>query len=157
GPRLRARYRHAGAVAARRACPGRHAEPAGRHGARAAARRRHLAWAGRARRRLGLRRHRRHRADGAAPHRAGARVLRRQGAWRARSSAYDSSSPASALAITVGGLASHTLPGPERPGKLRLMALTVICSGAVEEPGPQLAQAPHDGWRMRAPMAAKVR
>jgi len=30
-----------------------------------------------------------------------------------------------ALAATVGGLASHTCPGPERPGKLRLMALIV--------------------------------
>jgi hypothetical protein len=34
-------------------------------------------------------------------------------------------SPANALAITVGGLANQTWPGPERPGKLRLMALTV--------------------------------
>jgi hypothetical protein len=65
--------------------------------------------------------------------------------------------PASALAMTVGGLASHTLPGPDRPGKLRLMALTVTWEGAVDEPGPQLAQAPQDGCRMRAPMAAKVR
>jgi hypothetical protein len=31
-----------------------------------------------------------------------------------------------ALAATVGGLASHTFPGPDRPGKLRLIALTVI-------------------------------
>ena len=30
-----------------------------------------------------------------------------------------------ALAATVAGLASHTCPGPERPGKLRLIALTV--------------------------------
>ena len=33
--------------------------------------------------------------------------------------------PAMALAATVEGLASQTSPGPERPGKLRLMALTV--------------------------------
>ena len=29
------------------------------------------------------------------------------------------------LAITVGGLASQTWPGPLRPGKLRLIAVTV--------------------------------
>jgi hypothetical protein len=65
--------------------------------------------------------------------------------------------PASALAITVAGLASQTWPGPERPGKLRLIALTVTCPASVDEPGPQFAQAPHDGCRMRAPAAAKVR
>ena len=54
------------------------------------------------------------------------------------------------------GLASQTLPGPERPGKLRLIALTVTCSGASEEPGPQLAQAPQEGCRMRAPTASKA-
>src|SRR6218665_3331128 len=43
------------------------------------------------------------------------------------------------------GLASHTWPGPERPGKLRLIALTVTCPASVEEPGPQLAQAPQPG------------
>ena len=41
------------------------------------------------------------------------------------SSANDTSRPAMALAATVAGLASHTWPGPERPGKLRLIALTV--------------------------------
>ena len=41
------------------------------------------------------------------------------------SSSNDTSSPAIALAATVAGLASQTAPGPERPGKLRLMALTV--------------------------------
>jgi hypothetical protein len=46
------------------------------------------------------------------------------GAW-ARSSSNEVRRPAMALAATVGGLASQTCPGPERPGKLRLMALTV--------------------------------
>jgi len=45
--------------------------------------------------------------------------------YRACNSANDASSPASALAMTVGGLASQTLPGPDRPGKFRLMALIV--------------------------------
>ncbi|MNY51774.1 hypothetical protein D3C86_1873920 [compost metagenome] len=83
--------------------------------------------------------------------------MRDQPGWRACNSANDISAPASALAITVGGLPSHTLPGPERPGKLRLMALIVTWPASVEDPGPQLAQAPHDGCRMRAPTAAKVR
>ncbi len=48
-----------------------------------------------------------------------------------------------ALATTVGRLASQTWPGPERPGKLRLIALTVTCDASVEDSGPQLAQAPH--------------
>ena len=39
-------------------------------------------------------------------------------------------------AATVGGLASQTLPGPLRPGKLRLIALTVTCDASVDEPGP---------------------
>jgi hypothetical protein len=43
----------------------------------------------------------------------------------ASSSSNDASVPAMALAATVAGLASHTCPGPERPGKLRLIALTV--------------------------------
>jgi hypothetical protein len=71
------------------------------------------------------------------------------------SSANDTSSPASALAITVGGLASQTWPGPERPAKLRLIALTVTCEAETDEPGPQLAQAPHDGCRMRAPAVSE--
>ena len=58
--------------------------------------------------------------------------------------------------MTVGGLASQTLPGPERPGKFRLMALIVTCEASVDDPGPQLAHAPQDGCRMRAPTAAKV-
>ena len=58
--------------------------------------------------------------------------------------------------MTVGGLASQTCPGPLRPGKFRLMALTVIWAGLTDEPGPQLAQAPHEGWSMCAPMAANV-
>src|SRR5881394_1170082 len=66
-------------------------------------------------------------------------------------SANDISRPPIALAATVGGLASHTLPGPERPGKLRLMALTVTWSADVDEPGPQPAHAPHDGCRSSAP------
>jgi hypothetical protein len=45
---------------------------------------------------------------------------------RSRSSSNEQSFPAMALAATVGGLASHTFPGPDRPGKLRLIALTVI-------------------------------
>jgi hypothetical protein len=53
--------------------------------------------------------------------------------------------PANALAMTVGGLANQTCPGPERPGKFRLIALTVTWSDDVEEPGPQLAQAPQEG------------
>ena len=65
-------------------------------------------------------------------------------------------SPASALAITVGGLASQTWPGPERPGKFRLMALTVTWAECVDEPGPQLAQAPHEGCKIRTPKAENV-
>ena len=75
---------------------------------------------------------------------------------RCRKASNDNNSPASALAITVGGLASQTCPGPERPGKLRLMALTVTCDASVDEPGPQLAQAPHEGCKIRTPKAAKV-
>ena len=44
--------------------------------------------------------------------------------------------PAIALAATVGGLASQTWPGPERPGKLRLIALTVTCSAVGRRTGP---------------------
>lgn len=65
-------------------------------------------------------------------------------------------SPANALAITVGGLANHTWPGPDRPGKFRLMALTVTCCAEVDDPGPQLAQAPQDGCSMRTFNAANV-
>ena len=54
------------------------------------------------------------------------------------SSSKDMSRPAKALAATVSGLASHTLPGPERPGKLRLMALTVTWSGRWETPGTRV-------------------
>lgn len=64
--------------------------------------------------------------------------------------------PPMALAATVGGLASQTLPGPERPGKLRLMALTVTCSTDVEEPGPQPAQAPQEGCSISAPTRSKA-
>ena len=60
------------------------------------------------------------------------------------------------LAATVAGLASHTCPGPDRPGKLRLIALTVTWSGRTDDPGPQLAQAPQDGCSNRAPTAAKA-
>ena len=51
-------------------------------------------------------------------------------------------SPAIALAATVGGLASQTLPGPERPEKLRLIALIVTSSACEDTPGPHRAQAP---------------
>jgi hypothetical protein len=68
----------------------------------------------------------------------------------------ETSLPASALAMTVLGLASHTCPGPDLPGKLRLIALTVTCDASVDDPGPQLAQAPQDGCRMRAPADANV-
>ena len=61
-----------------------------------------------------------------------------------------------ALAATVAGLANQTLPGPERPGKLRLIALTVTCSACDDEPGPQLAQAPQAGCSICAPTASKV-
>lgn len=61
-----------------------------------------------------------------------------------------------ALAATVGGLASQTLPGPPRPGKLRLMALTVTWPACDEPPGPQLPQAPQEGWSMRAPTCSKA-
>ena len=59
--------------------------------------------------------------------------------------------------MTVGGLASHTLPGPDRPGKFRLIALTVTWEGDEDDPGPQFAQAPQEGCSIRAPMASKVR
>lgn len=59
-------------------------------------------------------------------------------------------------AATVGGLTSQTLPDPDRPGKLRLMALTVTCSLRVDDPGPQLAQAPQPGSRSPAPTRGKV-
>ena len=61
-----------------------------------------------------------------------------------------------ALAATVGGLASQTCPGPERPGKLRLMALTVTCAASVDDPGPQLAQAPQAGSSSSAPTASNA-
>jgi hypothetical protein len=64
---------------------------------------------------------------------------------RCCNSANDAMRPSNALAATVGGLASHTLPGPDRPGKFRLIALMVTCSAWVDEPGPQFAHAPHDG------------
>jgi hypothetical protein len=44
---------------------------------------------------------------------------------RARDSSNEIGSPAIALAASVGGLASQTSLGPERPGKFRLKALTV--------------------------------
>src|SRR3712207_4341516 len=75
---------------------------------------------------------------------------------RAFSSSKEISSPAIALAATVGGLASQSWPGPPRPGKFRLMALTVTCSERVEVPGPQFAQAPQAGCRMVAPTRAKA-
>ena len=60
-----------------------------------------------------------------------------------------------ALAATVAGLASHTCPGPERPGTVRLIALTVTCDDSVDAPGPQLAQAPQAGCSSSAPAARK--
>src|SRR4051794_2732193 len=77
-------------------------------------------------------------------------------AIRAFSSSKEISSPAIALAATVGGLASQSWPGPPRPGKLRLMALTVTWSARVEVPGPQFAQAPQAGCRMVAPTRPKA-
>ena len=62
-----------------------------------------------------------------------------------------------ALAATVGGLASQTCPGPERPGKLRLIALTVTCSEAINDPGPQLAQAPQVPSSSAASASVSVR
>jgi hypothetical protein len=38
--------------------------------------------------------------------------------------------PATALAAVVYGLARYSCPGPDRPGKFRLMALMVTVSGA---------------------------
>lgn len=43
--------------------------------------------------------------------------------------------------------ASQTWSGAQRPGKLRLLALTVTCAASVDAPGPQLAQAPQEGRR----------
>jgi len=53
--------------------------------------------------------------------------------------------PAIALAATVSGLAKYINPGPDRPGKFRLIALTVTWSGLLLTPGPALMQAPQDG------------
>src|SRR3954467_452108 len=59
--------------------------------------------------------------------------------------------PTTALAATTSGDARYTCPGPERPGKLRLIALTVTCSLSVLTPGPALMHAPHDGLISSAP------
>ncbi len=64
--------------------------------------------------------------------------------------------PAMALAATTSGLARYTLPGPLRPGKLRLMADTVTSSGVNETPGPALMQAPHEGSTSSAPARVKM-
>ena len=53
--------------------------------------------------------------------------------------------PSTALAATVSGEARYSLPGPLRPVKLRLIALTVTWSGVDETPGPQPMQAPQPG------------
>src|ERR1700761_8072809 len=64
---------------------------------------------------------------------------------------YSTMCPATALAATVYGLARYIWPGPLRPGKLRFCALTTICSGLVETPGPALMQAPQLGSITIAP------
>src|SRR5262245_21358749 len=65
-------------------------------------------------------------------------------------------SPASADAATVYGLARYTCPGPERPGKSRLIALMVTVPGSELAPGPALMQAPHEGPSTSAPTARKI-
>lgn len=71
-------------------------------------------------------------------------------------SSNDTSRPAIALAATVYGLASQTLPGPDLPGKFRLIALTVTSLADSDAPGPQLAQAPQLGWSSSAPARSKA-
>ncbi|KAG1433969.1 hypothetical protein G6F57_021819 [Rhizopus arrhizus] len=123
-PRLRARHHRPGAHAAGRACAGRGAQPGPdaddgrrrRPGADPGHRHPHG--------RLALRRHGRHHRAVLPSHGAG-NGISLQAAYPACNSANDISLPARALAMTVGGLPSHTLPGPERPGKFRLMALMV--------------------------------
>ena len=46
---------------------------------------------------------------------------------------------------TSGSSSGDTFPGPERPGKFRLIALIVTCAASVDDPGPQFAHAPHAG------------
>src|SRR5262245_28983951 len=65
-------------------------------------------------------------------------------------------SPASAEAATVYGLARYTCPGPERPGKLRLIALMVTVAWSELAPGPALMQAPQEGPSTSAPTARKI-
>jgi hypothetical protein len=64
--------------------------------------------------------------------------------------------PAMALAATTSGLARYTLPGPLRPGKLRLIADTVTSSAVKETPGPALMHAPQEGSTSSAPALAKI-
>ena len=60
-----------------------------------------------------------------------------------------------ALAATTSGLAKYTWPGPLRPGKLRLIALTVTSDSVNETPGPALMHAPHEGSTSSTPIASK--
>ena len=60
------------------------------------------------------------------------------------------------LTVRLKGIPHYILPGPLRPGKLRLIALTVTCSRRVETPGPAAMQAPHDGSMIFAPAFSKT-
>ncbi len=55
-----------------------------------------------------------------------------------RNSSNETSSPAIALAATVGGLASQIWPGPLRPGKFRFCALTVTWSAVRRSAGAEI-------------------
>ena len=64
--------------------------------------------------------------------------------------------PSTALAATVKGEARYSLPGPLRPVKFRLMALTVTCSAFSDTPGPQPMHAPQPGWMTSTPARRKI-
>src|SRR5687768_1675929 len=65
--------------------------------------------------------------------------------------------PAIAEAATVYGDARYSWPGPDRPGKFRLIAEIVTSVFVRETPGPALMHAPHDGSTKIAPISLKTR
>src|SRR3990172_7384874 len=65
--------------------------------------------------------------------------------------------PGGGDAAPGNGEARYSWPGPERPGKLRLIAEMVTSVGLRETPGPALMQAPQLGSMKVAPTSAKMR
>src|SRR5688500_10919304 len=71
----------------------------------------------------------------------------------ARPASHSTILPATADAATVHGDATYSCPGPDRPGKLRLIAEMVTSSFVRDTPGPASMQAPHEGSTKIAPTA----